>query len=99
LFWSAVVLVAFMALYEVAFVAWRGQTPGKMITRIRVVKARTGGRVGVLRSLARLVPLMMIVIPVVGYVGAAVAYGWAILDEEGRGWHDRLAGTRVVAAS
>jgi uncharacterized RDD family membrane protein YckC len=92
-----VVMVLFVSLYEVAFVAWRGQTPGKMLTGIRVVRADTDGRAGVLRAAARLLPLLTVVIPVVGYILAAVAYGWVLVDGEGRGWHDRLAGTRVVA--
>jgi hypothetical protein len=29
---------------------------------------------------------------------AAVAYGRLLVDPDGRGWHDRLAGTHVVAA-
>jgi uncharacterized RDD family membrane protein YckC len=93
-----VVMVLFVSLYEIAFVAWRGQTPGKMLTGIRVVRAGTGGRAGVLRAAARLLPLLTVVIPVIGYIVAVVAYGWVLVDEEGRGLHDRLAGTRVVAA-
>jgi uncharacterized RDD family membrane protein YckC len=98
-FWSTVVLVGFVTLYEVAFVAWRGQTPGKMLTGIRVVDARTGERVGVVRAAVRLLPLATTLIPLLGYFVAAIAYGWAFLDEQGRGWHDRLAGTMVVAAA
>ena len=97
-FWSTVILVGFVTLYEVAFVAWRGQTPGKMLMHIRVVNAKTGGRVGVMRAAARLLPLATALIPFLGYFVAAIAYGWALLDEQGRGWHDRLAGTLVAAA-
>jgi uncharacterized RDD family membrane protein YckC len=95
---SAAIVVATAALYEIAFVAWRGQTPGKKIARIRVVRADTGGRVGPIRAAVRLFPLTAIVVPVLGYLFAFVAYGSSVFDEQGRGWHDRLAGTRVVSA-
>jgi uncharacterized RDD family membrane protein YckC len=93
---SAAIVVAIAVLYEVVFVAWGGRTPGKRLTRIRVVRADTGDRVGPIRAAVRLIPLTTIVIPVLGYLTAAVAYGWMVFDEQGRGWHDRLAGTRVV---
>jgi len=90
------IMVASVAVYEMAFVAWRGQTPGKMIARIRVIRSSTGDKVGPIRAGVRLIPLAAVVIPVLGYVIAIASYGWLFFDENGRGWHDRLARTRVV---
>jgi uncharacterized RDD family membrane protein YckC len=93
---SAAIFVATVGIYEIVFVAWRGQTPGKMIARLRVVRWGTGAGVGPIRAGVRLLPLATAVIPVFGYLVALVAYGSLFFDENGRGWHDRLAGTVVV---
>ncbi|MBN1140520.1 MAG: RDD family protein [Deltaproteobacteria bacterium] len=67
-----------------------GQTPGKMLCRLRV-EDEEGESLDVaqafLRSAAGLLSLLAL--------GAGY---WAILwDSRGRGWNDRLAGTRVVS--
>lgn len=92
------IMVLFMVVYEIGFLAWRGQTPGKMLAKVRVVRYGSGGRIGVGRAILRLLPLFLAVIPAVGWIVAAVAYGWFLVDDEGRGWHDKLAGTEVISA-
>jgi uncharacterized RDD family membrane protein YckC len=92
---AGLIVVVVVGAYEIGFVAWRGQTPGKMATRIRVV-TRTGGRVGWGRAALRLAPLVVVVVPGIGYVIAVAVYGWFMVDADGRGLHDRLAGTVVV---
>jgi uncharacterized RDD family membrane protein YckC len=95
------ILLVIPFLYETVFVAWRGQTPGKMIGGLRVT-SRATGEVPTVRDAAvrALIPLpflgAMLFRPVflIGYVAvfasAAVARGLPI------GWHDRVAGTIVV---
>jgi uncharacterized RDD family membrane protein YckC len=77
------------AVYFVGFVGGGGQTPGKMLLGVRVVR-REGGDVGGARALGRWIGY--------GLVFATLGLGWivALFDAERRGVHDRIAGTRVV---
>ena len=77
------------AVYFVGFVSACGQTPGKMLLGVRVVR-RDGGGVGGGRALGRWIGY--------GLVFATLGLGWivAVFDAERRGVHDRIAGTRVV---
>jgi uncharacterized RDD family membrane protein YckC len=77
------------AVYFVGFVSACGQTPGKMLLGVRVVR-RDGGGVGGGRALGRWIGS--------GLVFATLGLGWivAVFDDERRGVHDRIAGTRVV---
>jgi uncharacterized RDD family membrane protein YckC len=65
------------------FVGLFGQTPGMAVARIRCVSLADGGAIGIPRSLLRAV-LLAIVIPAV------------ISDGDGRGLHDRAAGSVMV---
>ncbi|MET0519640.1 MAG: RDD family protein [Burkholderiaceae bacterium] len=78
------------ALLCIAFWTWQGATPGKLIAGIRVVDARSGARPSLAQSLRRWLGYFASVLP----LGLGLA--WAAVDAEGRGWHDKLAGTRVV---
>ncbi|HUN07219.1 MAG TPA: RDD family protein [Aggregatilineales bacterium] len=69
-----------------------GQTPGKMLTKIRVVKANGMPMTdadAIVRS--------------VGYWVNGLVFGlgflWAFFDDRRQGWHDKLASTYVVRAS
>lgn len=75
--------------YFIVMIAVFGQTIGKMITGIRVVKS-DGGRVSFGRAFLRFV----------GYVPSGVlmlvGFLWIIWDPERQGWHDMLADTVVI---
>ena len=68
-----------------------GQTPGKKMLGIRVIKANGA-------------PLTFVDVLVryIGYfINSAIlmlGWIWAIFDEGNQGWHDKLAGTYVVRA-
>lgn len=68
-----------------------GQTPGKKIMGIRVIKV-TGqplqGADAIIRYIGYYINSIVIMI---GWV-------WAIFDENSQGWHDKLAGTYVIRA-
>ena len=78
------------AVYNVALmVLFNGQTLGKMMLRLRVVKKR-GGRITLLDALLR---------NVFGYTVSQIfllGYLWALFDAEKQAWHDKMAGTVVV---
>ena len=65
------------------FVGLFGQTPGMALARIRCVSIADGGAIGVPKALIRAL-LLALVIPAV------------ISDGDGRGLHDRAAGSIVV---
>ena len=73
----------------VLMVSFNGQTLGKMMLRLRVVKKR-GGRITILDALLR---------NVFGYTVSQIfllGYLWALFDREKQAWHDKMAGTVVV---
>lgn len=78
------------ALYNVAFMRlFNGQTLGKIILKLRVVK-KNGRRISILDAIMR---------NVFGYTISGMfllGYFWALLDREKQTWHDKLAGTVVV---
>jgi uncharacterized RDD family membrane protein YckC len=75
--------------YLVAFNAG-GQTLGKMATGIKVVAANTGATLDLGRSLLRTFVWALLAAP------AGLGFLTAFLSPDGRGLHDRCAGTRVV---
>lgn len=77
-----------VALYFVAFWRWRGQTPGKWLLGIRVIRVG-GGKLRVGQALLRLIGYLLSALPF--YLG----FLW-ILGPERRGLHNRLAGTAVI---
>ena len=95
-------LFAIGLLYEVALIATRGQTLGKMATRVRVVRADNGLVPGWGKSLGRwAVPAVFGVIgSFIPFVGLAVLLIYASLlwDKVRQGWHDKAAGTLVIKA-
>ena len=81
----------FIILYPTYFLlVHNGQTPGKMIMNIRVIKG-DGSHLDILDALLR---------NVVGYILSAIflmfGFIWASLDEKHQAWHDKLANTYVV---
>ncbi len=85
---SIVVPVVWVA-YCVCFWAWRGQTPGKMIADVKVVR-RDGSKLDWGHALLRCL----------GYVVSAaivcVGYFWIAFDGQKQGLHDKIADTCVI---
>ncbi|TET15883.1 MAG: RDD family protein [Dehalococcoidia bacterium] len=93
-------------IYFVGFWSWRGQTPGKMVIRAKIVKS-DGSTIGfgnaILRYLFYLVPLFAPILFLAGrFVDLlpvpAAAFGLIIigLSSRKRGLHDMIADTCVV---
>ena len=75
--------------YNVGFWTWRGQTPGKMVLRLKITRTN-GAPLGLGRSLLRFVGYSVSQLPFfLGFLSIA-------LDKSHRGWHDKIAGTQVV---
>ncbi len=98
------ILFAAAAIYEIALTATRGQTLGKMATRIMVVRAddlfqtELGRPPSWGRSLLRWgLPSIVGFVPSVGWLLALVCYLSLTWDRERQGWHDKVANTFVLA--
>jgi uncharacterized RDD family membrane protein YckC len=78
--------------YQACFLHWRGQTPGKMALKIKVVTP-DGGPLSWGKSIGR--PAAEMLSGCVLLIGYLMAF-W---DPERRTLHDRLAGTRVIKAA
>jgi len=77
--------------YNIGFLHWRGQTPGKMALNIKVVTPE-GAALSWGKAIAR--PFAEILSGCVCAVGYLIAF-W---DPEKRTLHDRIVGTRVIKA-
>src|SRR5690606_27641101 len=78
------------AFYFTFFHAVLGQTPGKMIARIRVVSAYDGDLLAPWDSFMRWIGYFLSGLP------AGLGFLWSILDNDDRAWHDRWAKSVVV---
>ena len=95
-------LLAVDVVYEVALVATRGQTVGKMVMKIRIVRADNGLLPGwdqsSLRWLVPAVPGLVALVPSLWLVEllTLVVYLSLTWDKVRQGWHDKAAKTLVV---
>ncbi len=94
---SSVILALVSVLYDPAMIAIRGQTIGKMVTGIRVVRLDDGELPSWGRSFGRWVlPGVLLAIPGIGFVPVVICWASLTWDPSRRGWHDKVAGTVVV---
>jgi uncharacterized RDD family membrane protein YckC len=70
-----------------------GQTIGKAVAGVRVVRADTGGRLSVGQSAGRVLARSFLSGSIFG-----LGYIWAFFDDRHRAWHDMLAETLVITA-
>ncbi len=83
-------LLVLHAFYFTFFHAATGQTPGKLLFRIRVVSARGGYLLNPWDAFIRWLGYFVSGIP------AGLGFLWSLLDHDDRGWHDRWARSVVV---
>lgn len=87
--------------YEAGLVAWRGQTLGKMLLRVRIVRRTDGATPTPGEAVVRYaVPTVWLLLPVplIGQLLWVAVYLSAIPNRKRQGWHDRAAATLVVQA-
>ena len=94
LFLPIVGFVAAGAAYEIAFVALKGQTLGKMATAVKIVRADNGlipgWGIAAGRWAIQLVAYLLAIVPGL-LLHASVAW-----DDSRQGWHDKVVKTFVV---
>ena len=89
-FWSFALQAAAPALAVILFWRYCGATPGKIAVSAKIVDARSGGRPGTGRLVARFFAYIASGLPLfLGFV-------WIAIDRRKQGWHDKIAGTVVV---
>jgi uncharacterized RDD family membrane protein YckC len=84
---------------QVVFLSMRGQSVGKMILGLEIV-LDDGSPAGFFHAvlLREVVPLLILMIPVAGFVFEIVDRFYVFSDDRRR-LHDRIAGTRVIRLS
>lgn len=75
-------------IYDLSFWMLAGQTPGKRLMGVRVVRI-DGGRLHLSNAIRRELAYVLSGILFLGYL-------WILFDNRRQGWHDKLAGTIVV---
>ena len=89
-----VVPIVLGAAYEIFFVTLKGQTPGKMATSIKIVRADNGGLPTWGVAAGRWL------IPAIGYVLALIPglliHASLLWDDRRQGWHDKAVKTLVI---
>jgi len=80
----------FPAIAVIAFWIYKSATPGKMLLRLAIVDAKTGGSPTRLQFIGRYFAYYASMIPFfLGFV-------WVGIDKRKQGFHDKLAGTLVI---
>jgi uncharacterized RDD family membrane protein YckC len=95
---QALPYLVLLMLAQLALLAWRGQSIGKFLIRIRIVRAADGALPGAYHAflLRGSVPFMIEQIPIVGFAFWLVDSCF-IFRRDHRCLHDLIAGTKVVA--
>lgn len=83
-----IVTVSVVILYTIGFWLLAGQTPGKRLMGVRIVRTN-GQRITLWAAVRRWVGYWLSAILFLGYL-------WVLLDNKRQGFHDKLAGTVVV---
>jgi uncharacterized RDD family membrane protein YckC len=97
--WAPLIVLVIAGLYEVALVAWRGQSVGKMAVGLRVARLSNGRNPDVGQAVIRFLlswALLYIPVPGLSLFGPIAVLASTAMHPLRRGWHDRAAGTIVV---
>jgi len=95
----ALPFLSLLVLVQLVLLAWRGQSIGKLLLRLRIVRIGDGAAPGAFRAflLRGTVPFLIEQVPVGGFVFWLVDSCY-IFRNDHRCLHDLIAGTRVVPA-
>ena len=81
-----------LPLAVILFWVYKSATPGKMMTGLRIIDARTGAKPTTTQFVLRYIGYYVSMIPL--FLGIL----WVALDPKKQGWHDKIAGTVVVVS-
>jgi len=97
---GVIIWILFVVVYEIVFVMWRGQTLGKSLIGIEIVRHDSGTRPGFGSAFLRVLPvgIAMSVLGLFFPIAMVFVYFSAGFMSDSRGLLDRLAGTAVILA-
>jgi uncharacterized RDD family membrane protein YckC len=87
----AIVFLICLTIYYLFFWFFTGQTPGKSLFGVRVLRTN-GQRLGLWRGFLRLIGYIISIIPL------GLGLLWVLGDDRRQGWHDKMADTFVIYA-
>lgn len=90
--WMLMTTVTYVGYFGYCFTEWHGQTIGKRMMGVRVVKINGTSLSWSDAFLRCWVGYLLALAPL------GLGFWWALFDKEKRGWHDMIAETRVVKA-
>jgi len=79
-----------VAIAVLIFWFYKSSTPGKMLLRMKIVDAKTGGIPSKKQFLKRFFGYILSVLPI------GIGFMWIYYDKKHQGLHDKLAGTLVI---
>lgn len=89
-FWYLIFNYVFPAAVIILFWYFKSATPGKMVLKLVILDAETGGKPATWQLVVRYLGYYVSTIPLLfGLI-------WVGLDKRKQGWHDKLAGTIVI---
>jgi uncharacterized RDD family membrane protein YckC len=80
------------AIVILAFWFFKSATPGKMLTKLTIVDAKSGKKPTLVQFILRYVGYFLSSIFLLGFI-------WVAFDKRKQGWHDKIAGTVVLQTS
>jgi uncharacterized RDD family membrane protein YckC len=78
------------AAYAIYFWTSTGQTPGKKVMKLQVVKADGGAILSPGEAIIRYIGTF------ISGIALLLGYLWVIWDPKHEAWHDKIAGTKVI---
>ncbi|UCD32443.1 MAG: RDD family protein [Desulfobacterales bacterium] len=92
-FWDVMFNYILPAIAVILFWSYKSATPGKMVTKLTIVDAKTGGKPSTGQFIGRYLGYYVSIISL--FLGII----WVGIDKRKQGWHDKLAGTVVIRSN
>ena len=89
-FWDVMFSYLLPAVVVIVFWVYKSATPGKLMTSLTIVDAKTGGKPSTGQFIGRYLAYYLSAIPL------CLGFIWIAFDKRKQGWHDKLAGTVVI---
>lgn len=88
--WDILLNYILPAIAVIVFWVFKSATPGKIVTKLSIIDAKTGNKPSTAQFIGRYFSYYISIIPfLLGII-------WVGFDKRKQGWHDKLAGTLVV---
>jgi uncharacterized RDD family membrane protein YckC len=89
-FWDFIFQYILPAIAVIILWICKSATPGKMLTGLIIVDAKTGEKPSIGQFIVRYLGYYVSIIPL------SLGIIWVGIDKRKQGWHDKLAGTVVI---